>query len=147
MWFAQELDMMVKFGLEDGDGYISKAEFIILSATRIGGLNPTIVHEICDRFRELDKDGGGSLAYNEILEEMTPQVCRFFLLLIILSVMNSYDNNIYLLLLFSFPPFYSSLTLINCQLLLQNYYHNSYHNIKKKSNPRNYYSFHYFLLH
>ena len=76
--------MMVKFGLEDGDGVVSKAEFIILSAARIGGLDPTIVHAICERFRELDKDGGGSLAYAELLEEMSPQVLFYSIIKLIL---------------------------------------------------------------
>jgi hypothetical protein len=73
--------------MEDGDGFVSKAEFIILSAARIGGLNPAIVTAISARFRELDKDGGGSLAYEELLEEMTPQVLHFISILLFYTVL------------------------------------------------------------
>ena len=61
----QELEMLGRFGLENGDGQIDKAEFIILCMVRTG-TDPELVKFISDRFETLDKDGGGTLTVEEI---------------------------------------------------------------------------------
>lgn len=66
----QEVAMMQKYQLDDGDGEISKAEFILLCAVRLGALDPKLVAVIHDRFDELDADKSGTLDYDEICEEL-----------------------------------------------------------------------------
>lgn len=61
----KELEMLHKFGLEDGDGHIDKAEFIILCMVRTG-TDPDLVKFISDRFDALDVDNGGTLSMREI---------------------------------------------------------------------------------
>jgi hypothetical protein len=65
---AEELHMMQKFELDDGDGQISRAEYILLCAVRIGALSPDLIGKINERFKILDKSGDGNLDYAEILE-------------------------------------------------------------------------------
>ena len=62
---AEELEMLHKFGLEDGDGQIDRSEFIILCMVRTG-TDPNLVKYISERFTELDEDGGGTLTVEEI---------------------------------------------------------------------------------
>lgn len=64
----EELHMMQKFDLDDGDGQISRAEYILLCAVRIGALSPDLIEMINERFRALDTSGDGVLSYAEILE-------------------------------------------------------------------------------
>lgn len=66
-----ELEMMKKFELDDGDGVITRAEYILLCTVRLGALNPDLVGIINKRFNELDKSGDGNLDYAEILEDET----------------------------------------------------------------------------
>ena len=63
-----ELEMMLKFGLDDGDGNIEIGEFIVLCAVRLGALDPKLVTIITKRFAQLDSDGSGHLSYEEILD-------------------------------------------------------------------------------
>lgn len=65
---CEELHMMQKFDLDDGDGEISRAEYILLCAVRLGALSPELIDKINDRFKKLDKSGDGALSYAEILE-------------------------------------------------------------------------------
>ena len=60
-----ELIMLQKFGLENGDGVIDRAEFIILCMVRMG-TDPNPIEFISDRFAELDEDGGGTLSTEDI---------------------------------------------------------------------------------
>ena len=62
----QEIKMMQQFGLEDGDGEVDEAEFIILCMCRLG-TDPRVIEYIGQRFRKLDVDGGGSLSMREIV--------------------------------------------------------------------------------
>lgn len=64
----KELDMMVRFQIDDGDGEISRAEYILLCAVRLGAVNPELIRVINDRFNTLDYDKSGALSYNELLE-------------------------------------------------------------------------------
>jgi Ca2+-binding EF-hand superfamily protein len=64
----KELEMMKRFGLDDGDGYISRSEFILLCAVRLGAMDPDLIQAINDRFGELDSSGDGMLSYAELLE-------------------------------------------------------------------------------
>lgn len=64
----EELHMMQKFGLDDGDGQISRAEYILLCAVRLGALAPDLIIKINERFTKLDASGDGNLSYAEILE-------------------------------------------------------------------------------
>lgn len=64
----QELHMMRRFDLDDGDGQISRAEYILLCSVRLGALSPDLISKINDRFKTLDTSGDGMLSYAEILE-------------------------------------------------------------------------------
>lgn len=64
----QELHMMRRFDLDDGDGQISRAEYILLCSVRLGALSPDLISKINDRFKALDTSGDGMLSYAEILE-------------------------------------------------------------------------------
>ena len=57
--------MLQRFGLEDGDGEVDEAEFIILCMCRLG-TDPRIIENIGERFRELDADGSGALNLREV---------------------------------------------------------------------------------
>lgn len=63
-----ELAMMQKFGIDDGDGEISRAEYILLCAMRLGAMTPDLIAAINDRFNGLDADHNGKLSYDELLE-------------------------------------------------------------------------------
>ena len=82
-----ELAMLQKYGLEDGDGEISKAEFILLCAVRLGALSTELIGVINERFKVLDIKKRGSIKYHELLdnrlteskirsgdEKVTPQI-------------------------------------------------------------------------
>ena len=62
----QEIRMMQKFGLEDGDGEVDKAEFIVLCMCRLG-TDPRVIEYIGQRFQKLDADQTGSLSMREII--------------------------------------------------------------------------------
>lgn len=64
----EELEMMKKFNLDDGDGHISRSEFILLCSVRLGALSPDLIGKINERFQKLDKSGDGTLCYAEITE-------------------------------------------------------------------------------
>ena len=63
---VSELRMMSRFGLENGDGDVDKAEFIILCMVRLGAADPALITAISKRFVELDHSGDGTLSYKEI---------------------------------------------------------------------------------
>jgi len=65
----EEIDMMNKFGLENGDGEVDQAEYIILCMVRIGAVAPDLVKFIIERFKALDHSGDGSLSYAELMQE------------------------------------------------------------------------------
>jgi Ca2+-binding EF-hand superfamily protein len=60
------MEMMQKVGLEDGDGSISRAEFILLMAVRLDAIRAPILEFIRKRFDELDVDNSGDLSYAEL---------------------------------------------------------------------------------
>jgi hypothetical protein len=64
----QELEMMRKLGLVEGQGEITRAEFILLCAVRLGALTPELVDCINYRFHALDTSGDGALDYAELLQ-------------------------------------------------------------------------------
>mmetsp|Transcript_1038 Transcript_1038/g.1679 ORF Transcript_1038/g.1679 Transcript_1038/m.1679 type:complete len:915 (-) Transcript_1038:217-2961(-) len=63
----EELDFMVSFGIEDGDGMISRAEFVLLMMLRIGSVSPELIGQITARFKELDRRHQGKIAYEDII--------------------------------------------------------------------------------
>ena len=65
---ADDLLMMQKFGLENSDGNIDKAEFITLCMLRLGAVDPELVAAIVNRYDELDVSKDGVLSYKELLE-------------------------------------------------------------------------------
>ena len=65
----EEIEMMHKFGLENGDGEVDKAEYIILCMVRIGAVTPPLVEEIITRFKSLDHSNDGALSYAELMQE------------------------------------------------------------------------------
>ena len=65
----EELKMLQRFGLENGDGEFDRAEFIILCMVRMG-TDPNLIEHISDRFKALDKDKGGTLSIQEITREL-----------------------------------------------------------------------------
>jgi hypothetical protein len=60
-----EIEMMVKLGLEDGDGNMDKAEFMIMCLLRTG-VDPELLMFLNTYFQQLDKDGDGSLSLKEL---------------------------------------------------------------------------------
>jgi hypothetical protein len=62
---GEELLMLRKFGLENGDGVIDSAEYIILCMVRMGQ-DPQLIEFIANRFKELDDDNSGYLTIEEI---------------------------------------------------------------------------------
>ena len=69
---VEELQMMQRFDLNDGDGEISRAEFILLSAVRLGALDPQLIDKINERFVQLDRCDKGMLSYEDLLEVQLP---------------------------------------------------------------------------
>lgn len=63
---VSELRMMTRFGLENGDGKVDKAEFIVLCMVRLGAADPSLISTISDRFVALDHSKDGTLSYKEI---------------------------------------------------------------------------------
>jgi Ca2+-binding EF-hand superfamily protein len=63
----KELEMMKRFGLDDGDGYISRSEFILLCAVRLGAMDPDLIQAINDRFSQLDTNSEGCVEYAALL--------------------------------------------------------------------------------
>lgn len=62
-----ELEMMQRFHLDDGDGEISRAEYILLCCVRLGALPPALVERINHQFTVLDTSRDGALSYAELL--------------------------------------------------------------------------------
>lgn len=62
---AEELLMLKEYGLEDGDGEIDRAEYIILCMVRCG-TDPRLIQFISENFNKLDVDGSGALDIEEI---------------------------------------------------------------------------------
>lgn len=69
-----ELNMMKMFGLEDGDGEVDKAEFVILCMARMGAADPSIIQLIVDKFQSLDKSRDGSLSYAELMGKTESEI-------------------------------------------------------------------------
>lgn len=65
---AEEVVMMQRFGLDNGSGRISKGEYILLCAVRLGALSPELVGKINERFNKLDVLQDGCLSYAELTE-------------------------------------------------------------------------------
>mmetsp|Transcript_58828 Transcript_58828/g.124958 ORF Transcript_58828/g.124958 Transcript_58828/m.124958 type:complete len:368 (-) Transcript_58828:257-1360(-) len=61
----EELEFISNLGLENGDGQVDKAEFIILSMARMG-VDVQLLNFISKRFEELDNDQSGALSIREI---------------------------------------------------------------------------------
>jgi len=64
----EELQMMQRFNLDDGDGQINRAEYILLCCVRLGALALDLIGKINERFNLLDRSGDGLLDHAEILE-------------------------------------------------------------------------------
>ena len=62
---ADELKMLRRFNLENGDGQIDRAEFIILCMVRMG-TDPNLVECISNRFKTLDTDSSNVLSIREV---------------------------------------------------------------------------------
>lgn len=63
----QEIEFMKIFEIEDGDGTIDRNEFVILTVVRIGATPPTLIHQINQRFKELDRNHTGVLRYDDVV--------------------------------------------------------------------------------
>ena len=64
----EELDLMVEFGLDNGDGLVDREEFIILMVVRIGHATPELIVRLTDRFRELNrKNEMDQIHYDDIV--------------------------------------------------------------------------------
>ena len=63
-----ELVMLRHLDLEDDDGYIDRAEFVILVLVRIGALNPDMIGALFERFHEIDIDGKGNVTYDSLVK-------------------------------------------------------------------------------
>lgn len=63
----RELEMMIRLGLVESKGEISRAEYILLCAVRLNALTPELVNFINYRFHALDTSGDGALDYSEAL--------------------------------------------------------------------------------
>jgi len=61
----RELVMMQKFHLDDGDGYISRAEYILLCAVRLELLTRPLIKMINEKFNEIDHIKSGLIAYEQ----------------------------------------------------------------------------------
>ena len=66
-----ELVMLRHLDLENGDGYIDRAEFVILVLVRIGALNPDMIGALFERFHEIDADGKGNVTYEALVNRQS----------------------------------------------------------------------------
>jgi hypothetical protein len=64
-----DLQTMQRFGMENSDGFVDKAEFIILCMLRIGAVDEKLVEAIVHRYERLDVSRDGLLSYTELLAE------------------------------------------------------------------------------
>jgi hypothetical protein len=64
-----EIEMMTKYGIDDGDGQIDFAEYTLLCCVRLGAMNPGLIDEINKRFATLNVNGNGKLTREELLQE------------------------------------------------------------------------------
>jgi len=58
-----ELEMMNKLDIDDGDGFIDQTEYIILILVRLKAIRPELIAAIIARFHHLDPDGLGAVPY------------------------------------------------------------------------------------
>ncbi len=65
----KELEMMKKFGLDDGDGFITRSEFSSLCAVRLGAMDKGLIGAINERFGELDSGNDGCISYEDLVQE------------------------------------------------------------------------------
>ena len=65
---AAEIEMMGKFGFENGDDMIDESEYTLLCCLRLGAMNPALVHEINKRFDKLNTSSTGILSETELLQ-------------------------------------------------------------------------------
>jgi hypothetical protein len=63
---GDELVMMTKLNIEDGDGCIDGTEFTILILVRIGALNPDLIAVLYERFNDLDVKQEGQITYADL---------------------------------------------------------------------------------
>ena len=63
-----DLKTMQKLNLENCDGHLDKAEYIILCMLRLRAIDPELVEAINRQFNALDLDKNGFLEYAELLE-------------------------------------------------------------------------------
>ena len=61
-----EILIMYELGVEDGDGFIDRCEYIILMIIRLKAMKIDLIDAIADRFCDLDVDGDGLVSYEEI---------------------------------------------------------------------------------
>lgn len=66
----EELAMMQKYKIDDDDGKIDRAEYMLLCAVRIGALDLSLLAAMNERFDKLDSDKSGALDYRELLEQV-----------------------------------------------------------------------------
>lgn len=64
-----DLRTMQKYGLENRDGNMDRAEYLILCMLRLGVVDPELVLAIVKRYEQLDLSGDGLLSYKELLEQ------------------------------------------------------------------------------
>jgi hypothetical protein len=60
--------MMQKLKLENVDGHVDRAEYIILCMLRLRAIEPLLVEEINKQFDTLDASSKGRMEYAELLE-------------------------------------------------------------------------------
>jgi hypothetical protein len=65
----EDLRTMQKYGLENRDGKMDRAEYLILCMLRLGVVDPELVMAIVNRYDELDLSGDGIVSYDELLEK------------------------------------------------------------------------------
>jgi len=63
-----DLKMMQKLQLENCDGHLDKAEFIILCMLRLRAIDHELVEAINAQFDALDENKNGFVEYAELLE-------------------------------------------------------------------------------
>eukprot|EP00602_Paraphysomonas_sp_CaronLab_P009130 CAMPEP_0185028594 /NCGR_PEP_ID=MMETSP1103-20130426/14400_1 /TAXON_ID=36769 /ORGANISM="Paraphysomonas bandaiensis, Strain Caron Lab Isolate" /LENGTH=778 /DNA_ID=CAMNT_0027563057 /DNA_START=538 /DNA_END=2874 /DNA_ORIENTATION=+ len=75
----KEIELMQDFGIDDGDGQVDCAEFIILMVVRIGKATPELIMRINERFKELNrkKNDPRRIHYDDIIRgrrHITPEM-------------------------------------------------------------------------